>query len=205
MTAVPNTKYKYILSGEESWAKAVAHSVLAPKKISVWEVLIPIIFILNFIKSSDERESFVKNLLFTKKLALEAALDMIKKDRSKKEVMSGIEDTTADLLRSPDMSGIYSEKIRRSQLEEIDLLLEHYCRLLRVDGTDYASLVINTYHGLNEYTSFLKKLGGIERKVILAALNAMGPKADTELVSKIENAANMTRMRGAEKIFGNTG
>lgn len=201
-TLVIDAKYSSILAKEESWAKAVAIAVMKSKPISVWEVLIPIIFIINFIKKNDDRDLLIRNLLFTKKLALDAAMDMVKNGRQMEDVVSRINDSTSKLLNSSDVKGIYSDEIRRNQMKEINLLIDHYCRLLDVEGADYASLVTNAYHGLNEYLLFLEKLGRAEKEVTLAALRTMGPKADNSLVSKMEETANRVRMAEAEKIFG---
>ena len=47
---------------------------------------------------------------------------------------------TKELLTSIP-GGIYSDDIRRRQLKEIDLLIDHYSKLLNAEGRDYASLV----------------------------------------------------------------
>jgi hypothetical protein len=196
-----DTKYESILSNEQSLAKAVAVAVIKPNPITVWEVTIPLIFILNYLKFKRAREIFIQNLLFTKKLALEAALDMIKIDQPRNEVLSRIEDKTSSILAS-DKIGIYSEDIRNRQMKEINLLIDHYCKLLEAEGKDYASLVISAYQTWKDYTTFLAQLKGAEKEVNLAARQTLGTQTAPEIVSMMEEATDRIRMAGAEKIFG---
>ena len=128
-------KYNIILSRETTIARSVALAVIKPRPFSVWEVLIPIIFIFGYMKSKENREVFAQNVLFTKTVALQAAFDMLKKDLSRDAAMERVRSKTKDMIASiPE--GIYSNEIRREQLKEIDLLVDHYCRLLNSDGDD---------------------------------------------------------------------
>ena len=104
--------------------------------------------------------------MFTKELALDAARNIIKKGRTRESELAQIEDKTKSILDA-DTDGIYSEEIRRSQMEEIDLLIDHYCKLFKTDGVDYSSLVINTYQDRRGYTAFFfqtqrYRKGGVE-------------------------------------------
>jgi len=146
------------------------------------------------------REVFAQNLLFTKKLALDAALAMTKNGQKKAEAMSPAEEKTKTLLASVK-DGIYSEQIRQKQLEEIDLLIGHYCRLLQAEGKDYATLVAHSYSNLNQYKSFLEALKGAEGEVNRAAVETLGSQADTETLSRIEASSHSMRLGTAQKIF----
>src|SRR5210317_762625 len=105
--------------------KSVAVQAIKPKPFSVWEVLIPIVFILGYMRSKEQREIFAQNLMFTKKMALEAAFEMLDKDRSKETVMRRIATETESLLSSMP-NGVYSDAIRQEQIREVDLLIDHY-------------------------------------------------------------------------------
>ncbi len=198
---VLDTKYESILSKERSMAKAVAIAVIKAKPFTVWEVTIPIIFILSYMRLKSTRDIFTRNFLFTKNSALEAALDMIKKGHTREEVMSRIEDKTTSILTSIK-EGVYSEEIRQSQLKEIDLLIDHYCKLLEAEGKDYTSLVINAYQRQKDYSAFLRQLKDAEKQVTHAARQTLGEKADPEIVFRMEEATDRVRTVEAEKIFG---
>jgi len=194
-------KFKNILDRDRAVAKLVSMAVVRPKPLGVWDVTIPIIFILNFMKLKQTREIFVQNFMFTKRLALDAARNIIKKDRTRESELAQIEDKTKSILDA-DTDGIYSEEIRRSQMEEIDLLIDHYCKLFKTDGVDYSFLVINTYQDRRGYTAFFSKLKDTEKKVSNAAKRVLGEKADTVALSKIEAATDRVRKAEVERIFG---
>jgi len=193
-------KYKFIHDRERSLANSMALSVIKPKPIGVWEFLIPFIFILVFMKNKQTKELLVQNFMFTKKLALDASFEMIQTRCSKKEVIDKIEKKTNDILAS-DTQKIYSDEIRRKQIKEIDLLIDHYLKLLETEGEDYSSLVINAYQSHENYMTFLEQLKSSEKDVSKAAQETLGDRADTATLSKIEKTTDRIRVAEVEQIF----
>ena len=180
--------------------KSVALQTIKPKPLSVWEVLIPIVFILGYMRSKEQREIFSQNLMFTKKLALEAAFEMLKKYRSKKMVMRRVASETESLL-STIPSGVYSDAIRQEQIGEVDLLIDHYCKLMRADGDDYAALVVNAYRTKTDYSDFQDKLALAERMVTQAARATLGHQTDNKMATRIETAIQKIRRQEVETIY----
>ena len=190
-----------ILRHESAIARSVALAVIQPKPLSVWEVVIPILFIFGYMKSKEGREVFVQNLLFTKKMAMQAVLDMLKKGQTRESVMERIKSKTRDMIASvPD--GIYSEEIRREQLKEIDLLFDHYCRLMNSEGDDYNSLVFNAYRTPDRLADFFGQLQDAEDRVGRAAHSTLGSNADTQTLESMKAAMKKSRFKETEKIFG---
>ena len=185
-------------------ARAIALKVQKPRSISVWEVLIPIIFIMSFMKSRIDRDNFSDNLMFTKNLALKACYDMLQKNESRESVMGQIKSQTEELLASvPD--NIYSDNIRQEQIKEIDLLIDHYHRLLQAEGSDYDDLVRHAYGHRADYTTFTDRLKNAEKEVARAARQTLGAKADTAMAARIEEAADVARKAEIDRIFGTNG
>ena len=195
-----DTKYKIILEHEHSTARAVAGSLIRPKQITVWEIMIPVIFILNFAKIKQSREVYIQNHLFTKNMALRAAFDMFKKDLSRQVVMDGIESQTQKTL-SAVPAGIYSDEIRREQIKEIELLIDHYGKLFKADGEDYAVLVVGAYQTRENYAAFFKQLKAAENDVMMAARRTLGDKADSQAAGRLEAITDRIRAAGVDKIF----
>jgi hypothetical protein len=52
-------KFENILDRDRTVAKSVSMAVVKPKPLGVWDVMIPIIFILNFMKLKQTREIFI--------------------------------------------------------------------------------------------------------------------------------------------------
>jgi hypothetical protein len=189
-----------IIDHEYAMAKSVAFSLIKPKPLTVWDIMIPVIFILNFIKLKQSREIFIQNQIFTNTLALEATRDMLMHSQSRQDVFATIQKKTKDLLSSvPD--GIYSEKIRQGQLKEIDFLMDHYGKLFEADGNDYPTLVRNAYTSRDNYAAFLNQLRTVEKDVMTAAQRTLGAKADLQAASRLEELTGKVRAAEIEKIF----
>jgi hypothetical protein len=194
-------KFDVILGRERQMARSIAVQAIKPKPFSVWEVLIPVIFILSFMRSKEQRELFSQNLMFTKKMALEAALEMLNKTQTKEAVMRRILSETQQLLSSVP-NGLYSDAIRQKQLKEIDLLIDHYCKLMQAEGNDYGTLVANAYHTKEHYAIFQDKLTSVEQEVTRAARETLGNQTDDRIAARIETASDNFRRQEVETIFG---
>jgi len=201
LPTVLDTKYEKILSQERSLAKTVANGVIGQNPVGVWDVLIPIVFLFNFLSFKRARETFALNFMFTKKLALEAAFNMIKRELNKEEAMTQIKDKTSQILAS-DKKGIYSVKIRQKQMREIELLIDHYYRVLNAEGKDYATMVKNTYKNRKDYAAFIMQLEQVEKEVNRAATQTLRTSSAPDIVSKMEEATDRMRAAEVERIFG---
>jgi len=196
-----DTKYNIIRSEERRLAKAVARKIVKMPEITVWVFMIPFIFVFNFLRYKRTTETFALNFLFTKRLALDAALDIIKEGLQRQDVVVRINGKTRDVLAS-DTQGVYSEKIRMKQMNEINLLLDHYLKLLEAEGKNYKSLLKNAYQTQDNYRTFLQQLTAAEKAVNQAALQTVG-KSETahEIISEMENATESIRTEEAKIIF----
>jgi hypothetical protein len=194
-------KFDRIYDYERSVGNSLALRVIRSKPIGVWEFLIPIVFILHFMRNKQSRELFIQNYMFTKRLALNGAYKMLHKGLSREDVISGIADKTRALLTAPETQGIYSEAIRQEQMNEIDLLVDHYYMLLNGEGQDYDALMRSAYGSLDNYSIFHKRLKSAEKKVSDAARQTLGAKADVETLLKIEKATEEIRLSQMNKIF----
>jgi hypothetical protein len=194
-------KYDKILSHESAIARSVAAASIKARPFSVWEVTIPIIFIFSYMKSKETREVFAQNVMFTKKMAMQAAFDMLKKGQTREFVMERIRSKTRDMIASVP-GGIYSAEIRREQLKEIDLLVDHYSSLLNSQGNDYDSLVLNAYQTPDRLADFFERLQEAEDSVGRAAHDTLGGSADTPTLERMKAAMKKSRLKETEKIFG---
>jgi hypothetical protein len=194
-------KYNLIYNYERFIGSSVALRLIKSKPIGVWEFLIPIVFILHFMRNKQSRELFVQNYMFTKRHALEAALKMLNKGISRENALSGIVDKTRSLLTAPETEGIYSEAIRYQQLNEIELLFDHYHKLLDAEGENYSALTRDAYGNRKNYFIFHEQLKSAEKKVSDAARQTLGSKADIDTLLGIENATEEIRQSRIERIF----
>jgi len=203
LPTILDTKYENILAQENTVAKAVARSVIGVNSVTVWDVLIPIVFVFNVLKFKRAREIFALNFLFTKKLALQGAFDMIKTSQSREDALAQIRNRTSEILAS-DKKGIYSIKIRQKQMREMELLLDHYFRLLNAEGKDYVSMVKHAYRTRQNFAAFVKELEEIEKEVNRAASQTVKTASAPDIIIKMEEATARLRAAEAENIFPST-
>jgi len=160
-----------------------------------------IVFILHFMRNKQSRELFIQNYMFTKRHALDASFQMLKKGLTRKDAIARVEERTRSLLTAPETQGIYSDTIRQQQMCEIELLFDHYGKLLEGEGENYDALVRNTYGSRSNYLLFHERLKSTEKKVSEAARQTLGARADVDALSRIENATEDIRLARIEKIF----
>lgn len=196
-----DTKYENILAQERALARRVAITVIPSPSLSVWEITIPPLFLINFFRLKRARESMALNLLFTKKLSLEAALHIMDGGKTKEEARAQIREKTSSILAA-DKKGIYSAKIRQKQIQEMELLMEHYLRLLQAEGKEYCTMIKNAYPQRADYLNFLAQLEQLEKEVYRAALQTLKTPSAKEIAQRMEEATVRIRRAEAERIFG---
>ena len=114
-----------------------------------------------------------------------------------------IEIKTKKLL-DRERKGNYTEKLRRKQLNEIALLIDHYRDLLNSRGKDHAELVRAQYPSKEKYTYFLNKLQEAEQGVIQAAITSMKTGSKQERIAwfgRVVEVFKEARMEEVEQIF----
>jgi hypothetical protein len=192
--------YYEILEHEVRLARSVAISHRPVRPFSVWEVLIPIVFILGYMRSRRQRELFVQNFIFTKKLALKAARDKRLKALSHRQIFERIEMKTRQLLETLE-TNIYSQSIRQAQLVEMNLLISHYQRLFDTAGSKYGDCITAAYPVRENYLAFLNKLQLAEKDVAAAAIATVGAQADQEMVPRIETCTRQLRLKNVDRYY----
>jgi len=200
LPTILDTRYENILKEERSLAKDISSAIIKLRPLSAWDVTIPLVFIINLIKHKKTKEIFTLNFLFTKKLALEAARDMVGKEQTKEDAMEQVKEKTGELL-SADEKGIYSQKIRNKQMREINILIDHYLRLLQTPSKDYKTMMQNAYQTWEQYNTFLIRLKRAERDVNRAAQQIVGAAAASDVAFKMEKSVERMREVRAGRIF----
>jgi hypothetical protein len=143
-----------------------------------------------------------KNLLFTKKLALDAAREVTAgEDRAL--ALGSIERFTRKLL-DRENRGVYTEKVRRKQLAEIELLLTHYLRLLRSGGRNLEGMVRAAYPDRKAYLDHLGRLQEAEQGVIQASITTVRKGSKRERArwfQRVSELSGRVRREEADRLF----
>ena len=143
-----------------------------------------------------------KNLLFTKGLAFDAAKEVLG-GKEKFLELRLIEIKTKELLDKGG-KGFYTEKVRRKQLQEIELLVDHYIEVLRSEKDRYEERIRECYSTKKKYQSFVNKLHEAEYAVIQASVSSLrkGSKKEREAwFKKVDEASRNAKKQEIEGIF----
>lgn len=191
--------YDLIWNQENQFAYAVAKQVLEKPKISVWLILMPILFLYYAHKIQQYKagvHGFGKGLARSKILALDSALEEVKtgkKDESYNETF-----VSKELGNSPNVM-----RVRDMQVAEVELLKAHYQKLLRERGASYQAVIKKAYKTGGEYRFFLNKLAKAEEDVHDAVLRAYHPTEQAQSVTrKMQKIIHALREEEVRKIFG---
>ncbi len=162
--------YNLVLNAEESFARAVALGVHVKRPLTSWHFLLPGMFLFDFLRRSSEIKRYSALFLFPRKLALNGALDILKGE-DRVETLSRIEGDIKHWLVSLNL---YSEKLHRKQMEVINLLVDHYSKLLDAEGDHYPGLIKDAYQTREPYEAYLQRLSTAEQEIDPAIIEIRG-------------------------------
>ncbi len=117
--------------------------------------------------------------------------------------LGSVDIKTRELLRS-EKQGMYSEKIRKRQLEEIAFLTDHYTLLLKTPGRSFRDIVQTAYGSKASWLNFLRDLEERESVVIQAALATVrkGSKRErSEWFRRVQETTKQIRNDEADQMF----
>jgi hypothetical protein len=194
---------RIIWNHEVDQANKIARSLVDDRRIKFgWRILLLPDFLIHCIYYKKNLILTRRNLLFTKRMALGAAREIAGGDSHAMQIRL-VEIKTKQLL-DREGKGYYTEKLRRKQLNEIALLIDHYLNLLNSKGKNHAELVRAQYPSKEKYVSFLNRLQEAEQGVIQAAITSMKRGSRQERIvwfTRLTAASKQARGEEVEQIF----
>lgn len=160
------------------------------------------VFIFDYVRYRKSLRTIRKNLMFTKKLAFNAAKNIFQGKERVREIRQ-IEIKTKELLNK-ERKGLYTEKIRRKQSFEIESLINHYLDLLNTNSNSYQAMLRAKYPSKGNYLTFLNKIQKAEEEVIRAAITTMNrgtKKERRKWFEKVIATTKKVRMTEADAIY----
>ena len=186
-------KAAFVVAQEEAFAQTLALQVLERPKLSIWMILIPIIFVYFFYqyqKFNNSRKAFCENYLISRKRALNEALEVIRTGR-KPDI-----NALAQQSKLPD-------QIRKKNADVLAVLVNHYIDLMRADGEDFQALVRRAYKNRTNFLLFINQLNQAE-KTLNSALEphlAQTSGDVSDIIRLIDLHSEKIRREISEKIF----
>lgn len=195
--------FRFIWRHEVRLADFISRKLIHRRKIRFgWGVSYLPNLLVEAVRSKRNLSRTRKNLLFTKKLAFKAAGEVSRgEDRAIR--MGYIEIETKELL-DRERKGYYTEKVRRKQLQEIELLVDHFLSLMKTGVKNYGEAVHKAYPSKKNYLTFIQKLERAEQEVIHAAVTGLrkGSKRDrVRWFQKVQEVTRRFRMEEVERLY----
>lgn len=186
-------KADMIVRYETHLAQRLADKVIFKPPLTVWYILIPIIFVYYFYrlnKYASGRKEFVGHFMRSRRQAIEAAAACVADGRPPAI------GTPASQIRIP------AEAMKAYQTFSL-VLVEHYMDLLRADGHDYDTLVRSVYRTRGNYLIFLNRLGQVEKELDRALAPALTTEYPSvgETIALIEQQSMRLRRAEAVRVF----
>ena len=182
-----------ILARETLFANRVSAVVIEKPTLSLWMILIPVIFVHFFYrlnKYSQGRKDFARQFLLSRERSLNESLEALESGRK------------PDTNKIRQMATI-PEGTSQTYVKWLKIMVDHYSDLLACKGESYEDMVRSVYKNRTNYLLFLNSLGEAEK----AFDNALKPhlKKDTngvnDIVNTIEVCTTQLRREEASKIF----
>lgn len=195
-------KLKTILAYEDKIARNITARVLEKPELSVWMILIPIVFVpfmQQYQRYKDSAKAFNEGYLYTKKIAIDLSYRILKKEISHQDLH---EVTKNIVIKNPDADQIVLNTYY-SQIQEIEILCAHYLALFASKKVSYGEMIIDYYQTKDNYLIYLKRLADAEKEVtghsVAAFKDGMGEASDD--IKKMEKHLLEIRLEEAELFF----
>lgn len=191
--ATVKEKSETIWAHETVFADALAVRVLDRPKLSVWMILVPIIFVYFFYRYQRfvaGRKAFSDKYLINRRRALEEAAAIV--ETGKKPDIAG-----------PDPLDGLPEDVRQCNAEVLKVLVEHYADLLRSSETSFAAMVRTVYRSKTNYLLYINRLQQAEKRfnaVLEPHLSDTTEQVDL-IMRAIETHSDALRRDSADDIF----
>jgi hypothetical protein len=184
-------KFEIISNAERQFAREVTIGVLYLRPLSAWHYLIPGMFIFDFLRRTSAIRKYSETFMFPRKLALNAAREL-SGGKTRASIDPQLETAiqnwlTALQLDSPDLI--------KAQKETVDLLIDHYVKLLQAQGEHYYDLIQNAYPSREAFEVHLREITAAENKVDQAILARVGdrPAVKEKLELEAQQVENRRR------------
>ena len=198
MSKLLQDQYSLLLQVETEFAGRVVYLMRANAPRPWWHHLIPFNFLTEYFSLRKERRNFTEKHLYFKRRALDAAIFSIKSgdpEKSRQQMHSE--------LRESMRQNQQPESRRLSELlgKMMDMLLEHYLRLIKTGELDYTQMLRRSYGDRVHYQNFLDEMSQLEREIDKEVVKVMGLSQLDAYMQNKQKAIREVRGREVRETF----
>ena len=172
-------KYHMILADEEQFAREVTLGVIVTRPLTAWHYIIPGIFVIDFLRRGSAIRRYTKHFMYPRQLALEAARALSEQEEHSSIPAHFEEDVSLWLNELK----LFSPELVQAHLNLIDVLVEHYSKLLSAEGDAFYLLVEHAYQNRENFTAFIDQITAAEKAVDEKVIEKLG--GDEKVKAKI--------------------
>ena len=163
-------KYTIIVNAEEQFAREVTLGVIVTRPLTLWHSIIPGMFVIDFLRRGSAIRQYTKHFMFPRKLGLDAAAALNRKE-DEETLDSRIRE---DISRWLESLNLYTLDLVQAHVELVDRLKAHYLKLLNSDGDTYHLLIEHAYQHRDNFKQFIKTVTAAENEVDRQVVEHLG-------------------------------
>ena len=191
-------KYEMITAAERQFAREVTLGVIVQRPLSVWHYLLPGMFIIDFLRRTSAISRYTKHFMFPRQLAIDAA----------RHLLQGYDESAensriaAEIEKWLNSLHLYSTRLASAQQHAIDVMIDHYTKLLSAEGGSYLELIENAYGSREAYEAHVRELASSEAEIDQAIIEKMGSNEKLKEKLRLEaQQVELRRQKTLENIF----
>jgi hypothetical protein len=189
-------KFSAILAAEDSFAQAVALGVWVKRPLTTWHLLLPGMFIFDFLRRNQAIRQYSAVFLYPRKVALEESLASLEGESPPKGEAERMIRQWLDSVK------MYSEPLLRAHLRLIAILRDHYAKLLQTEGSDYVILLRKAYGTRENYEAYLRGLIEAEQEIDRSVADFRGQSREIrERIQAEQTQMEILRRKEIDRIF----
>lgn len=191
-------KYEIIYAHDEAFAYALAGRIVKKPEVSVWMILIPILFIHHAQRIKEYKEgvkSFANGILSAKTKAL---------DKAYRDAADGIELSygPGDYFPETELTTAHEQTLAQKQIRVIEVMEAHYKALLLTEGDTLGELIRNVYGRSGRYRDYFNRLMRAEKDLNRYLVeNVHANDESAAVVSEIEKNSDALREEEISYFF----
>ena len=176
--------YKVILKAEEAMAREVTLGVIVTRPLTIWHYIIPGMFFIEYLRRGTAIRKYTRHFMFPRNLALltaEAAL----RGEDEPEIAARLETDIRNWLTD---LGLYSPELAEAQKKSVELIRDHYLKLLAAEGDTIHDLIKSAYPSKKDYIAYFEALSAAEKEIDSAIVGNLGehPKLQEKLEQEVQ-------------------
>ncbi|MDJ0818624.1 MAG: NF038143 family protein [Desulfobacterales bacterium] len=191
-------KYNLIMDAEQQFAREVTLGVIVTRPLTAWHYLIPGFFIIDFLRRGSAIRQYTQHFMFPRKLAINVAAAQLQ-GQTDQTVSMDSSDSVKSWLESLNL---YSPELVQAHLALIDILSEHYLKLLTTEGDEFNTLIERAYPDRGHFEEFIETITAAENEVDRQVMDLLGgnPNVREKMLAEQQQIAKR-RQKILEQVF----